>query len=438
MERLDEIVDLPSGVRVAHISDTHVGYEAYRVLAGNGENQRGVDIARAFARGVDEIIAWDPPLVVHSGDVAERPQIPVRHMLFIRQQLAKLASIRPDGTRRQVVVIAGNHDLPAQRREACFLELYRDLPGVHIVTDGLRVVEFPETGEGAAASELSQVALTCVPHDTLKDLAVESRYEEVAPVPGKLNILVAHGVAGGSTLYKRVLGREYTIPTEVLGKGWEYGALGHWHRQGPVPLASTQAEVERGRVWYAGSPENMGFGDLLDNGTRRGWLQVTLVPGGVPEVTRKYVPNRAMHRLPVLDGAGMDAQGVEKALRDRIAAAVSEGRIAGAVVGQIVRNTPREVWSLVDIAAVRTAASGALHYEVGVEPVRRVETENGTDEVKVRSVAGLAEIRSVLADVVQEELGGHPGDRRSAVLGLAEELLESEMRVVGTEEEGSS
>jgi hypothetical protein len=142
-----------------------------------------------------------------------------------------------------------------------------------------------------------------------------------------------------------------------------------------------------------------------------------------------------MHRLPVLDGAGMDAEAVEKALRSRITDANAEGKLAGAVIGQIVRNTPREVWSLVDVAALRLAASGALHYEVGVEPVRRSEASDEDTPRPVRAVSGLSEIRTVLASVAAQELTGHPEELCRAVVSLADELLEAEMSVITGEEE---
>ena len=182
-------------MKLAHLSDTHLGYEAYRSVSASGENQRGVDIARAFVRCVDDIIEWDPPLVIHSGDLAEKPQVSIRLMLLARNMLTKLASIRPDGTRRQVVIIAGNHDLSSNRKEACFLELYRGIPGVHVVCDDYKVVKFDNVEN--CPEELISTHAHCLPHDTLKDMAIESRFGEVVPTPGFTNILVAHGVAGG-------------------------------------------------------------------------------------------------------------------------------------------------------------------------------------------------------------------------------------------------
>jgi DNA repair exonuclease SbcCD nuclease subunit len=413
--------DLPDGVQLAHVSDTHVGYEAYRRVAASGENQRGVDILRAFLRAGRDIADWDPPLVIHSGDVAERPHIPIRHMLGVRQWLAELAAIRPDGSRRQVVVIAGNHDLPAQRREACFLELYRDLPGVHIVTDGPACITFTDAGTpGGPSGDLARVRLWAVPHDSLKDLGRDGGFADITPAEGWLNLLVAHGVAGGSDLYRRVQGREYTIPTDLLGRAWDYVALGHWHRPGPIGVSGKR--VTGGRVWYAGSTENMGFGDVIDNDDVRGWNAVTLHPGDLPTVERRPIPIRTMYRLGVVDGAGATPADIEAALLGRVQAAAQRGQLADAVVGQRVRNVPREVWSLVDLTAVRAAAEPALHWEVTVEPVRSSDTDGDAP-----AAPGQREIGVVVDAVVADTCADHPEDRRDAVATLVHQLLAAEL-----------
>ena len=394
-------------IRLAHVSDTHIAYSAYRAVAANGENQRSVDVARAFARNVEEIRAWDPPLVVHSGDIADRVNIPVRAMLFIRQQLERMAEIRPDGTRRQVVVIAGNHELPSRRNEACFLELYRNIPGVHIVCDEYKIVRF-----GAdAPAELAEVAVHCVPHDTWKDLAHDQRMDEVAPIPGLINVLLAHGVAGGSTLFKRVMGREYHIPTEVLAREWEYGALGHWHKRGPVGAGGSSS-----RVWYAGSTENNGFGDIVDNDETRGHLRVTIERGELPKVSHVPVSIRAMFRLPVLDGGGKTPEEIADALVANLKKVKDEGRLAEAVVGQVVTGVPRDVWALVDTTAARRLAEAALHYELTVRPVH-LEREDSPDK-RPGVLAGVDEVLVGIAESLVRDQA-----QRDSALDMARALL---------------
>ena len=424
--------DLAS-VRIGHLSDTHLGYEAYRTLSSRGENQRSVDVARAFSKACDDLIEWDPPLVIHTGDLADRPIISVRLMLFARHRITRLAGIRPDGTRRQVILLAGNHELSSHRQEACFLELYNDIPGVQVVTDDATIITFADAGGGAgcAAPELDAVSVTCIPHDTLKDLKHDDRFDDIAPLPNRINILAAHGVAGGSGLYKRVMGREYEIPTDVLARPWAYGALGHWHRPGPIPILSTGTKADRssGRIWYAGSTENCGFGDVLDNEEKRGWLKVTAHQRGLPHVERSLVPTRSMFRLPVLDGTGMSPEQIGESLLARIRDAKSEGRLADAVVGQIVTGVPRDIWSLVDVAAVRDSALSALHYDVTVTPMPRAADD---ERPATERIPGLADIAAVLVERAEVVLSD--GERPSA-LAMSRELLGKTMTITSDDDD---
>lgn len=434
-----------TGIRLAHLSDTHIGYEAYKTLSASGENQRGVDIARAFVNVCDDIVTADPSIVIHSGDVADRTVIPIRLMLLIRREIAKLASLRPDGTRRQVVIVAGNHELPRNRKEACFLELLRGLPGVHVVTTSYQQVTFDGSGTSYGCDPaLSDLVVHALPHDVLKSVD----FDLVRPLPSKMNIISSHGVAGGSELYVRSLGREFAIPTDVLARNWEYGALGHWHKQGPVPIAATGGKTRRslrnesqgsagatadllsdatccsgpgselvdaagesGRIWYAGSTENCGFGDLKDNGARRGWLHVTIAAGDEPVVQRRHLPIRSMFRLPALDAAGMTPDEITESLIARIKTV----EVTGAVIGQIVDGVSRDVWSLVDLARVRSTAATALHYEVAS---RNVATARVDGRVEHR---GLTEAGQVLA----EQAGATLTDPalRAEVLVYATDLL---------------
>ena len=414
----DVPAETPGVFRLAHLSDSHIGYEAYKALSASGENQRSVDVAKAFVTAVSEIVEADPPLVIHSGDLADRTVIPIRLILLIRQQLQRLAGLRPDGTRRQVVLLAGNHELPRQRKEACFLHLFDGLPGVQVVTRDYTQLRFPDSGVTAGRDPLlADVVVHALPHDALKT----TDFDVVRPLTGVVNLFTAHGVAGGSELYLRSLGREFTIPTEVLARAWEYGALGHWHKQGPVPLMATGAgtDSEKGRVWYAGSSENMGFGDLKENGTRRGWLHVTVRPGTDPTVERRFIPIRTMLRLPVLDGAGLDPNAITEALIERVRAVST----SGAVVGQIVENVPRDVWSLVDVTKVRSAAGDALHYEVSLRARPRAATtsEEGIAKPLAR---GLGDVETVLVERAKELLAEH---EREGALALARDLLALEL-----------
>jgi hypothetical protein len=375
-------------LKIAHLSDTHLGFEQYAAVSASGDNQRGVDVVRAMRNVVDDIVAWGPDLVIHSGDVLEKPKTDLRYMVAAKGFFQKLTAVCP------VVVIAGNHELPRARREACWLDLLTGSNRLHVVTSRYDVVR---------PAGLDGVAVHCVPHDVLKE--IDQRVVE--PNDGEVSILTAHGVASGSELFLRSLGREYAIDQDTLLRDWAYGALGHWHRQGPVSLG---AAGEIANVWYAGSIENMGFRDLRD-GDKRGYLQVQVSNEGT-EVTPVHLPIRSMFRLPVVDGAGQSGDQIVEALLANLHA----GEIDGAVVGQIVTGVSRDLWSLVDIGRVKAAAGAALHYEVTV----RYPTETGGGRDEHGSVDAFDEI---ISQVVAAKV---PNEYRELVLTRARALVGSD------------
>lgn len=386
---------------LAHFSDIHLGFEAYAARSSSGFNQRGEDVVRALDRVVTDIIAADPPLVICSGDVAEIPHLPVRYMLAAGREFRRLSDLRPDGTRRQLVVIAGNHDQSKHLRDGCFLDLFRDLPGVHIVTSGYRQVTF-----GADADPiLSSTVVHALPHDSLRDLADLG----VAPVPGAVNILTTHGVAESTELFKRAVGREYIIPTDLLVQDWEYVALGHWHKQGPVfPLGF---QSERSRIWYAGSVETIGFSDARHGKlVSRGWLLVDVDQGSHPKVRPQTHPVRTVATLPDVDAAALNPEQILAAV-----AANLDPSLHGAVVRQRVLNVPRDLWTLTDTASLRPRTEGFVHYQL--EPVFRRDQPTDADGEQPR---GLAAVASLLRTRCQEII---PEADRDPVLGLAVELL---------------
>lgn len=390
-------------VRLAHVSDTHLGYEAYPTLSPAGNNQRGEDAVRSWRRTVDEVVAADPALVIHSGDLADRPLVSTRYMLEARRGLAALAGRRPDGTRRQVVVIAGNHDAPRDRKEPAWLELFASMPGLHVVTRGPQVVTFDDPDVPA---ELADVAVTAVPHDSLKLLELT---DLPRPVDRAVNILTCHGVAEGSALYVRAVGREFPVPVDLLAAGWDYVALGHWHRQGPVPIGS--GDPEASVAWYAGSTETIGFGDLRgDRVDARGWLDVTLDGAARPHVVAREHQVRSMVRLPALDVATLTPEEIT----DRLAQIAASADIEAAVVVQPVTGVRRDLWALVDLPTVRRAAADALHYELSVRHKEEADPDRPAPQSREQSLT------ATLTEVVERTV---PADQRAEVIALARDLL---------------
>jgi len=396
-------------ISIAHLSDTHLGFSQYPVTSPSGRPQREQDIVRAFASVVADIATFDPDLVIHSGDFFDKPTVSLRHQKQAQDALARLAT-RPDGTKRAVVVISGNHDQPADPREPCALELDTPIDGVHIVTVGYQTIDFaPLAAQGLVPQSLAPVVVHAIPHDTLRTLD----FTLVEPWEGRVNVLTSHGVVGGTDLYKRTIGREYAIPIDVVTRGWDYVAMGHWHKRGPVAVGGYNDATSP--IWYAGSSENCGFSDVAgaDGSVGRGYLKVFLDgTGTTPQVQGVDLPVRAMFRLPVIDASDMTPDQVTAAM----VAAARDSAIDGAVVSQTVTGVSRDAWALVDVAAARSAASSALWYET-----RPVFDEMSVEHEEHGEHEGLADLGSTLDQVIATMLDGDPDI--DPVTALARQLL---------------
>lgn len=411
-----------SPLRIGHLSDTHLGFEAYQARTDSGHNQRGADVVMAFHSAVDGIIDWDPPLAIHSGDLFESPLVPVRYLLAARYELSRLGGVRPDGTRRAVVVISGNHDTSRNRRDGCQLDLFRGQPGLEVVSFGYSQLRFdPADGFDPA---LAGVVVHALPHDSLKDPELLAK---VAPVEGCTNILVTHGVAEGDDTFRRMIGREFPVPEDLLALGWDYVALGHWHTQGPVTVAG-----DNRFAFYAGSTECIDFSDLRGRGssTERAWLAVTC-DADRPTVDRRSFPTRHLLALDPIDATNMEPS----AVADALVAQLEGTNPDGAIVRQRVKGLTRDLWALVDLSTLRERAAVCLHHRV--EPIYRKVESDVAGEARVDGAPDLGDLETLLVERAAELV---PEADRDAVIAAARGLLGSalgEPVVTDTKDTGS-
>ena len=255
-------------MRILHTSDWHVGRKLGH-FDRTEEHRRAIDelVAIAEAENVD--------LVVHSGDVFERPIPPIQALELGLDGLVRLTG----GGRRPVVAIAGNHDSPA-----LFETLSRFLVGqnVHLVGEvkapdrgaildldtpaGRAVVScFPFLREGRTfnvwqppeehykryANRLAAIS---------KAYALEARLRAGTDA---VTVLVSHFLVGGAKVHghgaprgerELHMGEVYAADPRAIPVGPQYVALGHIHAPQPVPGALVPAE-------YAGSLLQLDFGE---------------------------------------------------------------------------------------------------------------------------------------------------------------------------------
>ncbi len=332
-------------LRIAHLADTHLGYSALtRLCADSGRNQRAVDIERAFATAIDDILAWRPDLVIHAGDAFHHSRPPMHTIIFFVQQMRRL-----ERAGIPAVVIGGNHDTPRLRTAGSVLDLCAiACPGVHFV-HGYDWERVPLDLDGCPVSVIA------LPHGAFTN---DQSPALPPPDPDATEILVIHGQ------YKlgdrrELRGAKDNVDDTLIAPSYTYVALGHWHTY----------EKMGGNAWYSGSTERIG---LTDKDCRPGYARVTLHADG-PEVMHVPLPARDLLALPTVWADGMTADDIEarvvkalemKEVADKRADAMVMCRVENTPVGadrdalRLLRahETVRDCWAfLPSITAVRAA-----------------------------------------------------------------------------------
>jgi exonuclease SbcD len=286
-------------VKVLHTSDWHVGKRLGRY-----------DRIDEFRNVIDEVgaiaDAEDVDLVLHSGDLFDRPVPPIE---ALDVAFRGLVSLTGDGS-RPVVVIAGNHDSPplfealAPFLRAEHIHLVGDIkrPDAGGVLDldtanGRAVVScFPFLREGRAFNVWEPVEEHYKKYaDRLRAISeAYARHAESIAGNDAVTFLVSHFLVGGVKVHghgaargerELHMGEAYTATAEAIPPGPQYVALGHIHAPQSVPGAKVPAE-------YAGSLLELDFGEA---GEQKRVVIVDAVPGR--PATVRSIPLEGGRRL---------------------------------------------------------------------------------------------------------------------------------------------
>jgi DNA repair exonuclease SbcCD nuclease subunit len=354
-------------LRLAHLADTHLGYRALgRADPESGRNQRAVDVERAFAAAVDRILQSNVDLVVHAGDVFHHTRPSWATLRCFVREMRRL-----EDAGLPCLVIGGNHDTPRLRTTGSVFGLLElALPRVRFAT-----------AYDTDAWRLDDLNLTvhAVPHGAL----VNPNPPVALPEPDRRNILVTHGLAPGVKLRGQHEPGEETLSGGLLGAGFDYVALGHYHLWG----------AQGHNAWYSGSTERTGWGDIDAN---PGYLLVTLgAPGAEPSVEHRPIPTRPMRHLPPLSGEGRTAREIADAVLGKAQAL----GLPDAMVRVRLDDTPRPVRREAESILRREAAEVVWSVEVRT-PTEGILTVFGDHP----SDGAVPDLRALFGTFVDEEV----------------------------------
>lgn len=274
-------------IRILHLADTHIGVENYgRLDTSTGLHTRLQDFVRCLAFAVDTALEQQVDAVLFAGDAYKQAAPNPTHEGQFAEQMTRLADAGIP-----VVMITGNHDIPAAFGRASALAIFRTLGGA----DRFTVVERPELVRLDTRSGPLQVA--CFPWPTRHALLTKDEYKNLsddeitrtieqkcetilakfardldpdAPAVLLAHLAVADAVYSGSER-STMIGQDPVILQGVLkNPTFDYVALGHIHKHQDLHGRAQPPVV------YSGSLERIDFGEA---GEDKGFCLVSLEKG---------------------------------------------------------------------------------------------------------------------------------------------------------------
>jgi len=336
-------------MRLIHISDSHLGAATLgRKIAPSGVNQREEDICNSFISAIDKIIELKPDFVLHTGDLfhSVRPTNRIIHIglkQFIRLSEANIP----------VVVISGNHDTPKQRSVGSVFRIFELFSGI-----------CPVYKDKYETVQIKDAIVHAIPHCAGTD-TFQGELEKIKIDPKvKYNILMLHGVIAGIPEFSMGELSEQEIASSYFELGFDYVALGHYHRNCQV----------KPNVWYAGSTERLSMAEL---GDPKGFLEVDLsappqeLKSGRTDfqsVHLKFhkVPTREMIELPCIYVSVLGRVDPEK-IYDEIEQRIESENIEEKIVRLKVTDIPSHLYNSIDFRKIAEMKSKAFYFDLRLE-----------------------------------------------------------------------
>lgn len=364
-------------IRLLHFSDVHIGMENYgKIDPETGISSRVLDFLRRLNEIVEYAEANDADIAVFAGDAFKTSVPNPTYQREFARRIKRLARQCP------VVLLVGNHDVPAITQRASSLEIFHTLEVDNVIVGRADKIYRLETKRGPVQvatvpypvrqrllGEMVTRGINLGEVDALLrqqvDLLIRQLAEQLDPdVPA---VLVGHFGVQGARLGSEqniMLGRDIAVLRGTLADpAWDYVALGHVHSFQDLNLGYHPPVV------YSGSIERVDFGE---EGEPKGFCWVNLARG---QTTYQFVELDARPFVTIR----VDVRG----LADPTQAVVNEiarHNIDGAVVRVIIIASPENEPLIrdrdIDTALDRAAYVAAVLHEIDRQERRRLGTDH--------------------------------------------------------------
>ena len=331
-------------MKILHVADTHLGYSAYRKVTQDGINQREIDTYDAFKQFIDYAVKSKPDLIIHAGDLFDSVRPTNRAITFAIRQILRLSK---QGL--PFVIIAGNHEHPKLKETGHIFSIFDHINNVYpVYNTTYETIPFTVNKKKITVHAIPQCATKEEFNDNLKKLKKDTSSD--------YNVFLSHGSVKGIKEFSMNEFNELIIPSNVLGKDFDYIALGHYHKY---------SELSE-NAFYAGSTECFTF---TDAGEQKGFIEIELKE----KLRHNFITlnNRLVIDAGPIDCSNLTLDEVMKKIKETIMRIKPRGKIFRIMLEAI----PLHIYRGIDFSAIRELSSAAVHYEIKANVIKEGESK---------------------------------------------------------------
>jgi len=344
-------------MKILHVSDTHLGYSAYRKATADGINQREIDVYDAFKQFVDYALKSKPDLIIHAGDLFDSVRPNNRAITFAIKQILRLSKERIPS-----VIIAGNHEHPKLKETGHIFSIFEHIEHVYPIYNAKHeVLSFKINNNKISIQAVPQCELKKQFDDELKKIKPDSSAD--------YNVFVSHGAVAGIKAFSMNEFNELMIPVKVLSADFDYIALGHYHTY--TKLANN--------AFYSGSTERFTFTDAND---KKGFIEIDSAKGKLKQNFVELKIRQMIDSEPV-NCSNLKLEEIMKKIKEIIREIDPKEKTFRITLEDI----PAHIYRGLDFREIKKLSSEAIHYEIKPNVVKEGGLKTTTTS-KIGSLVG--------------------------------------------------
>ena len=361
-------------MKILHVSDTHLGYSAYRKSTEDGINQREIDIYNAFEQFIDYAVDIKPDLIIHCGDLFDNVRPNNRAITFAVNQLVRL-----NEKNIPLVLISGNHEHPKLKETGHIFSVFDHLQNVHpIYHSKYETIDFEFGKKKLVIHAIPQCNSRKEFENELKKLKPDKKAD--------YNIFVAHGSVTGVKNFSMNEFNELIIPTKILSRDFDYVALGHFHKYSKLGA----------NAFYSGSTESLTF---TEAGEKKGFIELTFDKNGLKH---NFVEIRTR---PMLDAKPIKCSGLKlDDVMKKIKQTVQEINPQEKTFRITLDDIPSNVYRSLDFSEIRKISNNAVHFEIKANIIKKDEDKKQPSSSRIDALVNEFKKYIEAQDIKEKEM----------------------------------